>query len=61
MNSIAQPKFVTLREWASIVFGTKPPHPNTLLNWVHAGRIQPAPKKMGRLWYVKPTAEYSGD
>jgi hypothetical protein len=55
-----KPRYVTLPEWAAAMF-SKVPHQNTLLKWVHEGRIQPAPKKVGRAWQVKPTAEYVGD
>lgn len=54
-------KLVRIRDWAKIVFGEKPPHPNTLHRWTHDGRIFPQPKKVGRNWYVNPNAEYRGD
>lgn len=53
-------KFVTLAEWAKMMF-SKPPHPQTLLRWVHEGRIQPQPKKLGKYWHVARIAEYVGD
>lgn len=31
---------------------SKVPHTNTLLRWVHDGRIQPQPKKVGKAWQV---------
>ncbi|WGG52597.1 excisionase [Rugamonas sp. DEMB1] len=37
------------------------PHPNTLLRWVHEGRIQPQPRRIGRTWWVTPAADYRGD
>jgi hypothetical protein len=52
-------KYIGLREWAAKMFA-KPPHYNTLLNWVHNGSISPKPQKMGKRWYVKPNAEYQG-
>lgn len=55
-----KPRYVTLTEWAAAMF-SKVPHNNTLLRWVHEGRIQPQPKKIGRAWRVKPSAEYVGD
>lgn len=55
------PRYVTLKEWATLLFGEHAPHQNTLLRWVHEGRIQPQPKKMGRHWWVEPRAEYVSD
>ena len=55
-----QPKFQTVTEWAEVRFSTVP-HKNTLLRWVHEGRIQPQPQKIGRRWYVTPNAEYRPD
>ncbi|MDC8756225.1 excisionase [Janthinobacterium fluminis] len=55
-----EPRYITLSEWAARMF-SKVPHNNTLLKWVHEGRIQPQPKKMGRAWQVRPTAEYQAD
>ena len=50
-------RYITLQEWAQLNF-SKVPHNNTLLRWVHEGRIQPQPIKIGRVWQVKPAAEY---
>jgi hypothetical protein len=55
-----KPRFITLQEWGAINF-SKPPHNNTLLRWVHEGRIQPQPEKIGRVWRVKPAAVYKAD
>lgn len=55
------PRYLTLQDWATSLFGENVPHANTLLRWVHEGRIQPQPKKIGRRWWVKPSAEYVGD
>lgn len=55
-----KPRFVTLREWAQAQFSTAP-HINTLHKWVHEGRIQPQPMKIGRGYWVKPSAEYRPD
>lgn len=52
-----EPRYVTLPEWGAMMF-SKVPHPNTLLRWVHEGRIQPQPKKIGRAWWVMPAAKY---
>lgn len=53
-------RYVTLNEWATSQF-SRPPHYNTLIRWVHEGRIQPQPKKIGRAWQVRPHAEYVCD
>jgi hypothetical protein len=55
-----QPRYITLNEWAASQF-SRVPHYNTLIRWVHDGRIQPQPKKIGRAWQVRPNAEYVGD
>jgi len=55
-----QPRYMTLHQWAGAMFA-KAPHKNTLLRWVHEGRIQPQPEKIGRLWFVKPSAVYRAD
>jgi hypothetical protein len=55
-----KPKYVTLQEWAATMF-SKVPHNNTLLRWVHDGRIQPQPRKIGKHWQVRPNAEYTSD
>jgi hypothetical protein len=59
MSAILDPKYIPLKEWAARMFGdTKLPHDNTLLNWVHQGKITPMPKKIARKWWVRPNAEY---
>ena len=55
-----QARFITLQEWAAENF-SKVPHNNTLLRWVHEGRIQPQPEKIGRIWRVKRDATYRAD
>jgi hypothetical protein len=55
------PKYVPLAIWADQLFGEFAPHKNTLLRWVHEGRIQPQPVKMGKYWFVLPNAEYTPD
>lgn len=55
-----QPRYITLNEWAASQF-SRVPHYNTLIRWVHDGRIQPQPKKIGRAWQVRPNAEYVSD
>jgi hypothetical protein len=56
-----QPRLVPLAVWAGIVFGVHAPHKNTLLRWVHDGRIQPRARKISRIWWVTPNAEYVED
>jgi hypothetical protein len=57
-----QPKaLIPLKAWAEMAFPVKTPHKNTLLNWVHNGRITPAPEKVGKTWFVVPDAHYQGD
>jgi hypothetical protein len=56
----ATTRYITLNEWAVSQF-SRPPHYNTLIRWVHDGRIQPQPKKIGRAWQVRPHAEYVCD
>ncbi|WP_426196215.1 excisionase [Massilia sp. DWR3-1-1] len=53
-------RYITLNEWAASQF-SRPPHYNTLIKWVHDGRIQPQPVKIGRAWQVRPHAEYICD
>lgn len=60
-SGTAPPQLVPLRVWATLLLGEHAPHNNTLLRWVHDGRIQPQPKRIGRKWFVKPDAEYIGD
>jgi hypothetical protein len=55
------PRYVPLAIWAQLLLGEYAPHQNTLLRWVHDGRIQPQPKKMGRYWVVRVDAEYVPD
>lgn len=57
---VIQPRYITLNEWAASQF-SRVPHYNTLIKWVHDGRIQPQPKKIGRAWQVRPNAEYVCD
>jgi hypothetical protein len=57
----AQPRLVPLAVWAAMVFGEHAPHSNTLLRWAHEGRIQPQARKIARIWWVTPNAEYVED
>jgi predicted site-specific integrase-resolvase len=59
-KQVIQSRYITLREWAATMFSPVP-HVNTLRNWVHDGRIQPQPEKIGRQWRVKRDAKYVND
>lgn len=50
-------QYITLQEWAARKF-SKPPHVNTLRRWADDGTIVPKPVKMGREFYVLPTARH---
>ncbi|MFM0566934.1 excisionase [Paraburkholderia caledonica] len=54
-----QPKLIPLDAWAKLVFGEHAPHRNTLYNWRQGGWIVPAPIKIGRRYFVEPTAVYA--
>jgi hypothetical protein len=61
MSAVMQPKWIPVRQWAEQTYGDAKPHINTLLRWIHDGRIQPQPEKHGRGWRVRPFAEYKAD
>ncbi len=48
---------ITLTAWAAKQFDP-PPAERTLRLWVREGRIVPAPLKIGRAYYVEPTARH---
>lgn len=52
------PKLVTLEAWAATQFGDAAPHLNTLRRWARGKRIEPAPVKHGRTYFVAPHAVY---
>lgn len=52
---------LTLATWAKIKFGDDSPHIVTLRRWVREGRIYPHPRKIGKTWFVVPSADYRGD
>jgi hypothetical protein len=52
------PQLIPIATWAVAVFGEHKPHANTLLNWVHGGKIAPAPMKIGRRYFCAPNARY---
>lgn len=49
------PKLLSLPLWAERRFDP-PPAERTLRRWAKAGQIVPAPLKIGKTWYVQPTA-----
>lgn len=57
---VAQSRYITLQEWAALIFSNVP-HANTLYRWVHDGRIQPQPEKIGKHWQVRREAQYIAD
>ncbi|WP_341887063.1 excisionase [Variovorax sp. YR752] len=48
---------ISLAKWAVQQFDP-PPADRTLRLWVKAGRIIPAPIKIGKTWYVEPGARH---
>ncbi|MDF3116323.1 hypothetical protein KPA94_23105 [Burkholderia semiarida] len=57
-TSKSKPKLIPLSVWVEQTFGEYAPAKNTVLRWVKNGLIHPAPKKLGRSYYVSPDAEY---
>jgi hypothetical protein len=55
------PRYIPVTVWIKLLLGEHAPHQNTLLRWVHEGRIQPQPVKTGRFWYVRKDAAYVPD
>lgn len=51
------PLKISLTKWAVQQFDP-PPADRTLRLWVKAGRIIPSPIKIGKTWYVEPTAQH---
>lgn len=54
-------KLITLEAWAARMFGDSPPNRDTLRRWCRDTKIFPAPKKIGRAYYVSPDAHYVDD
>ena len=48
---------ITLAAWAAQEFDP-PPAERTIRLWVREGRIVPPPLKIGRTYYVEPTARH---
>jgi len=55
------PRYIPVTVWIKLLLGEYAPHQNTILRWVHEGRIQPQPVKTGRFWYVRKDAAYIPD
>lgn len=53
-------KKITLEAWAALHYDP-PPSLRTLREWARDGRIQPAPQKVGRTYYVRPDAMHIDD
>lgn len=51
-------KLIPVGEWAKNLMGEFAPHPNTLRNWVHGGKISPQPVRMGLKFFVREDARY---
>lgn len=51
-------RLIPVSEWAAQLFGEHAPHRNTLSRWARTGQIMPLPVKIGKHYYVKPTAQY---
>lgn len=52
------PQKITLADWAQKLLGEHAPHINTLRRWTNEGRIHPQPQKIGKTWFVDPSAKY---
>jgi hypothetical protein len=51
-------QLILVSSWAAEIFPDWKPHPNTLRNWVHNGKIRTAPKKIGNKYFCDPKSEY---
>lgn len=60
-DMIGLPRFIPLKFWVALLLGEHAPHHNTVLRWVHEGRIAPQPIKVGKLWNVRKDAAYIPD
>ena len=40
-------QLILVSAWAAKLFPEWKPHPNTLRNWVHNGKIGPHPRRLG--------------
>jgi hypothetical protein len=60
-DTIGLGRYIPVTVWIKLLLGEHAPHQNTILRWVHEGRIQPQPVKTGRFWYVRKDAAYIPD
>lgn len=60
-DMIGLPRYIPLTFWIALLLGEHAPHPNTVLRWVHDGRIYPQPIKVGKSWNVRKDAAYVPD
>lgn len=60
-DMIGLPRFIPLTFWVALLLGEHAPHLNTVLRWVHDGRIYPQPVKVGKSWQVRKDAAYVPD
>lgn len=58
MSAAENIALVPLEIWAHSIYGSRAPVLNTLRRWAREGKIQPAPKKHGRTYFVQANAEY---
>ena len=55
----ATEKLTTLEAWARAKYGEAAPSIYTLRRWCREAKIQPAPQKHGRTYYVSEQAQYT--
>ncbi len=55
---MSTPSNIDLETWAKAEYGDKAQHINTLRRWAREGLILPLPTKVGKTWFVAPTAKY---
>jgi len=60
-DTIGLPRYLPLLVWGELLLGEHAPGENTLRRWVHDGRIQPQPVKIGKSWCVRKDAAYIPD
>ena len=60
-DTVALPRYLPLAVWGELLLGEHSPGENTLRRWVHDGRIQPQPVKIGKSWCVRKDAAYIPD
>jgi len=60
-DMIGLPRYIPLTFWIVLLLGEHAPHKNTVLRWVHEGRIYPQPIKVGKQWNVRKDAAYVPD